>query len=135
MLDLVGQVLAYTAVGLAVLVLGFLMMDALTPGRLGQLVMDRNANASVLAAATLVSLGLVLWFAIYFTGDAWHGLDDAAAFGLVGVALQAVAFLIVDALTPGRLREIVREPAFHPAAAVSAAAQFATALIICASLT
>lgn len=135
MLELVGQMLAYALVGFAVLVLGFYMLDALTPQRLGQLVMDRNVNAAVLSTATLASLGLVMWFAIYFTGHGWDGLDDAAVFGIVAVALQAVAFLVIDALTPGSLRDEIAEPVFHPATAVSAAVQVSTALVICASLT
>lgn len=135
MLELVGQMLAYAGVGFAILVAGFWMLDLLTPGKLGAQVMEGNPNAGVLSAVTLVSLGLVMWFAIYFTGDRWHGLDDAAVFGLVAVALQAAAFLIVDALTPGRLRDVVNEPRLHPATGVSAAVQLAIALVVCASLT
>ena len=37
MLELVGQVLAYSGVGLVVLVAGFMVIDALTPGKLGEL--------------------------------------------------------------------------------------------------
>ena len=37
MLELVAQVLAYSGVGLVVLVAGFFAIDALTPGRLGVL--------------------------------------------------------------------------------------------------
>ncbi len=100
MFELVGQMVAYAAVGFVVLVLGFFMIDVLTPGKLGQLVMERNVNAAVLSTATLGSLGLVMWFAIYFTGHGWNELDDVAVFGVVAVALQAVAFLVIDALTP-----------------------------------
>lgn len=135
MFELVGQMVAYAAVGFVILVLGFFMIDVLTPGKLGQLVMERNVNAAVLSTATLGSLGLVMWFAIYFTGHGWNELDDVAVFGVVAVALQAVAFLVIDALTPGSLREEIAQPTWHPATAISAAVQVATALIICASLT
>ena len=135
MLELVGQVLAYSGVGLAVLVAGFFVIDALTPGRLGALVMDGNPNAAILSATTLVSLGLILWFAIYFTGAGWYGLDEALVFGAVGVAAQAVGFIVLDALTPGRLGLICEAPRFHPASLVSAAVQIAVALVVCASLT
>jgi uncharacterized membrane protein YjfL (UPF0719 family) len=134
-LDLVGQMLAYTGVGLVILVLGFFVLDLLTPGRLGELVMARNVNAAILTSATLVSLGLVEYFAIYYTGDAWHGLDDAAIFGVVGVAAQAVGFLVLDFLTPGKLGDHVVDATFHPAAVVSASVQLSVALIIAASLT
>ena len=39
MFELVLQVLAYSGVGLVVLVVGFIVLDLLTPGKLGQLVM------------------------------------------------------------------------------------------------
>jgi uncharacterized membrane protein YjfL (UPF0719 family) len=135
MLELVAQVLAYSGVGLVVLVAGFFVIDALTPGRLGVLVMDGNPNAAVLAATALVSLGLILWFAIFFTGAGWSGLDDALVYGAVGVGAQAVGFVVLDLLTPGRLGVVCEEPRLHPATLVSAAVQIATALVVCASLT
>ena len=135
MLELVAQVLAYSGVGLVVLVAGFFVIDVLTPGRLGALVMEGNPNAAVLAATALVSLGLILWFAIFFTGAGWSGLDDALVYGAVGVAAQAVGFVVLDLLTPGKLGVVCDEPKLHPATLVSAAVQVATALVVCASLT
>jgi uncharacterized membrane protein YjfL (UPF0719 family) len=135
MLELVGQVLAYSGVGLVVLIAGFFVIDALTPGKLGELVMEGNTNAAVLAAATLVSLGLILWFAIFFTGAGWNGLDDALVYGAVGVGAQAVGFAVLDMLTPGKLGVICEQSKLHPAALVSAAVQISVALVVCASLT
>jgi uncharacterized membrane protein YjfL (UPF0719 family) len=135
MLELVGQVLAYSGVGLVVLVAGFFVIDALTPGKLGALVMDGNPNAAVLAATALVSLGLIMWFAIFFTGAGWHGLDDALVYGAVGVGAQAVGFVVLDLLTPGKLGVVCEEKKLHPATLVSAAVQVAVALVVCASLT
>ena len=135
MLELIAQVLAYAGVGLAILVAGYFVMDLLTPGHLGRHISEGNPNAAVLAAASLVSLGLIESFAIYFTGAGWDGLDDALIFGLIGLAVQAVGFFILDLLTPGKLVEILMGTRFHPATAVSAAAQLAVALIVSASLT
>ena len=135
MLELVGQVLAYSGVGLVVLLAGFFVMDLLTPGKLGALVMERNANAAILSGFTLFSLGLVLWFAIFFTGEGWDGLDDAAVYGAVGVATQAAGFALLDAFTPGKLSHACVEERFHPASVVSGALQLAVALVVCASLT
>ncbi len=133
-LEVVAQVIAYAAVGLTVLVGGFLVLDLLTPGSLGQLVMDRNPNAAVLSSGILVALGLVLWFAIFFSDVGWDGLDDAAVYGAIGVAAQAAGFLVLDLLIPGRLGGIVEEPRLHPAAFFAAAGQLAVALVVCASL-
>jgi uncharacterized membrane protein YjfL (UPF0719 family) len=135
LLELVAQVLAYTGVGLVVLFAGFIVVDLLTPGQLGRLVAAGNPNAAMLAASALVSLGLILWFAIFFTGAGWSGLDDAAVFGAVGVAAQAVGFVLLDLLTPGKLGEICMQPRFHPATGVSSAVHVAVALVVSASLT
>ena len=135
MLELVGQVLAYSGVGLGILVVGFFALDVLTPDSLGRLVMQRNPNAAMLSVAMLISLGLVLWFAIFFTGAGWGGLDDVLVYGAVAVGAQVVGFVILDLLTPGRLGEICADPTWHPASAVSASVNIALALIISASLT
>ena len=58
MFESVLQVLAYTGVGLAVLVAGFVVLDLLTPGKLGQLVMEGNKGAGLITATALISLGL-----------------------------------------------------------------------------
>ena len=135
MFESVLQVLAYTGVGLVVLTIGFLVLDVLTPGKLGHLVMEGNPGAGLLSATALASLGLILYFAIYFTGAGWDGLDDAAVFGIVGVAAQAAGFFILDMLIPGKLADHCFEPKLHPAAWVTAGIQIAVALVICASLT
>jgi len=129
------QVLAYTGVGLVVLVAGFLVLDLITPGRLGELVVDGNPGAALLSAVGLFSLGLILYFAIYFTGAGWDGLDDAVIFGLVGVVAQTAGFFILDLLTPGKLADHCFEPHLSPAAWVTAGVQLSVALIVCASLT
>ncbi|WP_028067278.1 DUF350 domain-containing protein [Solirubrobacter soli] len=135
MFELVLQVLAYSGVGLVVLVIGFYVLDLLTPGKLGQLVMEGNPGAGLLAATGLASLGLILYFAIHFTGAGWDGLDDAAVFGLVGVLVQAVGFFVLDMVIPGKLADHCFNPTLHPAAYATAGIQVSVALIVCASLT
>ena len=135
MFELVLQVLAYSGVGLVVLVVGFYVLDLLTPGKLGHLVMEGNPGAGLLAATGLASLGLILYFAIHFTGAGWDGLDDAAIFGLVGMLVQAVGFFVLDMVIPGKLGDHCFNPTLHPAAWVSAGIQLSVALVVCASLT
>jgi uncharacterized membrane protein YjfL (UPF0719 family) len=135
MFELVLQVLAYTGVGLVVLIAGFYVLDLLTPGSLGKLVMEGNPGAALLSFVTLLSLGIVLWFAIFFTGAGWSGLDDALVFGAVGVAAQAAGFFVLDLLTPGKLATICFQPTLHPAAWVTAGVQLSVALVVSASLT
>ena len=121
MFESVLQVLAYTGVALAILAVGFVVLDLLTPGKLGNLVMEGNPGAGLLAATALVSLGLILYFAIYFTGAGWSGLDDALVFGIVGVFAQAVGFVVLDLLIPGKLADHCFEAKLHPAAWATAA--------------
>ncbi len=135
--ELVLLTLAYAGVGLVILVAGFFAVDVLTPGHLGRQVMeDRNVNAGLLLAAALFSLGLIQWFAVFFSGGGWNSLLDVVVFGTLGVGLQAVGFLVLDALTPGKLGAIcMATERFHPAAAVAASVQVAVALVVCAALT
>ena len=62
------------------------------------------------------------------------GLATTAIFGVLGLLLMAGAFRLVDALTPGRLGEIVVDPQPHPAVWVSSAANVAVAAIVCAAI-
>lgn len=139
MLENIALILGYSGVGLAVLVVGFLVLDLITPHNLGELVMDGNRNAGALTAATLASLGLIMWFAIFFSGSGWDSLDDCAVYGLVGVVAQAIGFKVLDLITPRRLVQhcfgetgaaTLRAPTV-----VACAMQFALALVISASLT
>src|SRR4051794_31922219 len=116
MFESVLQVLAYTGVGLAVLAVGFFVLDLLTPGKLGTLVMEGNPGAGLLAATALVSLGRTLSSPFYFPGAGWDGLDGALVFGIVGVAAQPAGFALLDLLSPGRLGNYCFEPRLHPAA-------------------
>ncbi len=134
-IELVGQVFAYSGVGLVILMTGFFVVDVLTPGNLGKQLMDGNPNASVLVGATLASLGLVLWFAIFFTGAGWDGLDECAIFGAVGVIIQGIGFFVLDLVTPGKLGQELMQDTYHRGTTVSASLQFAVALIVSASLT
>jgi hypothetical protein len=74
--------------------------------------------------------------AIWTNGEAGFGLAfiSTAVFGLLGVLLQAVAFLLIDLATPGKLGDVVCEVSFHPAYLVTASAQLAVSLAVVASI-
>ena len=133
--ELVLQVLAYAGVGVVVLLVGFFAMDAVTAGKLRLMVREGRPNAVVLSAATLVSLGLVVFFAIYYTGEDWDGLIDVTIFGAVGVVIQAGVVLLVDHVLLGRVEELWTDTRLRPTVFVPAAAQLAAGLIVSASLT
>lgn len=117
----------YFLVGMGILVVGFLMVDVLTPGKLRHLVfVDRRPNAVVLACAMYLALAAVIISAIANSySQLGQGLVGVAVYGLVGVALQGIALLALHLVVPGHLREHIDEPDLHPAA-------FATAVMLLA---
>jgi uncharacterized membrane protein YjfL (UPF0719 family) len=117
----------YFLVGTAVLILGFIVVDVLTPGKLRQQVfIDRRPNAVVLACANYIALAAVIISAITNSySKLGQGLVGVAVYGLMGVVLQGIAILSMHFVIPGNFHEHVDEPELHPAA-------FATAVMLLA---
>ena len=128
--------LAYAGVGTVVLAAGYAVLDAVTPGNLRQLVYEhRNRNAAVVAIGNLLALGGIVTTAIVTSGDELgRGLADAAVYGALGIVLLALAFKLVDAVTPGDLGALVTGEDPHPAAWVTAAFQLALGAVLAASI-
>lgn len=128
---------AYSLLGIALLAAGFHVLDLLTPGRLGKhLTRGDSYNAAVMVAAGFLGLGAILFTVIWHNAGAGFGpaLGWTAAFGLLGIVLQAASFLVLEVVTRANLREIVVSPGLHPAGVVAAAAQIAVSAVICASI-
>ena len=117
----------YFLVGMAVLVVGFYMVDVLTPGKLRQMVfVDRRPNAVVIACAMYIALTIVIITAIANSySQLGQGLVGVAVYGLMGVVLLGVALLTLHLVIPGNFHEHVDEPELHPAS-------FAVALMLLA---
>ena len=117
----------YFLVGMAVLVIGFYMVDVLTPGRLRQLVfIDRRPNAVVVASAMYIALTTVIISAITNSySQLGQGLVGVAVYGLMGVILLGVALLTLHLVIPGSFHEHIDEPELHPGS-------FAVALMLLA---
>jgi uncharacterized membrane protein YjfL (UPF0719 family) len=126
----------YLGVGIALLILAGFVVDLLTPGRLVAHITTSHSSALVLAAA-LIGQGLVIFTAIWTNAESGFGdaLGWTVGFGLVGVVLTAVAFAVVDLLTPGRLGTMLAQSGpVQPVALVAAAAHLAVAGIVVASI-
>jgi uncharacterized membrane protein YjfL (UPF0719 family) len=133
----IGYAVAYTGVGIALLTLGFVALDLLTPGRLGRHIHEeRSVNAGIVLAAGFLGQGMIIFAAIWTNATSGFGeaLLYTVVFGVLGVLLQAVAFVVLDLITPGKLGAHVTEVAFHPASLVLAAVQLSVAAIIVASI-
>lgn len=137
LLSHLGYAAAYAAAGVALLALGYLALDLVTPGHLGRhIYVERSVNAAIVLAAGFVGIGLVVLTAIWTNGEAGFGsaFGWTLAFGGLGVVLQAAAFRLLDLATPGRMGEMVVERDFHPASLVAAAVQLAVSLVVAASI-
>src|SRR5690606_25688643 len=96
----------------------------------------RNRNAAMLLCSGLLGVGLIVATAILSSEEGLiRGLVSAFGYGIAGLILMAVAFVILDLATPGKLGEILVDPEVHPAAWVSSAIHLAIAGIIAAAIT
>lgn len=128
--------LGYAAVGVVLLAFGFKVIDWLTPGDLNDLVYaQRNRNAALLAASGLLAIGLIVVTAILTSEDNFRrGIADAGGYGLLGIALLAVSFKVVDALTPGDLGIICTDVEPHPAVWVTAVSHVVMGAVLAAAI-
>jgi uncharacterized membrane protein YjfL (UPF0719 family) len=126
----------YFGVGIVVLVAGFVLVDVLTPGSLRREVfIERRPNAVVVASANYAAIAAVVISAIVTSSDQLgQGLLDVAVYGLIGVALQGLAMVLLAAAVRGRFRNHIEDPALHPGAFATAAILLAVGGINAAAL-
>ncbi|MGW0605806.1 DUF350 domain-containing protein [Streptomyces sp. NPDC002644] len=131
-----GRAAAYGALGVVLLILGIFLIDLLTPGKLGRQIWEqRNRNAALLLSSALLGIGGIVFTSIWTTYDDFgKGLVSTAVFGLLGLVMMAVAFLVVDLVTPGKLGATLVEPEPHPAVWVTASCNLAVSAIVSASI-
>ncbi|MCD2145348.1 DUF350 domain-containing protein [Gordonia paraffinivorans] len=127
---------AYAGVGVILMIVAFAILDLLTPGKLRhQLWADRNRNAGILVSSNLFAVAIIVTASIVASeGRLLEGLTYTAVYSAIGLAVMAVTFLVIDALTPGRLGELVVHEETHPAVWVQAVAHLGVAIIIAASI-
>ncbi|MGI5203918.1 DUF350 domain-containing protein [Spirillospora sp. CA-108201] len=133
----IGATFAYGAVGIALMALGYLVVEVTTPGKLGkQIWTEGNRGAALLLAAKLLGIAAIVTTAIVTSdSDLTDGLVDTAVFGGIGIVLMIVAFFLLDVLTPGKLGATLVDAggtgaAIHPAGWVVAAADLGVAAIV-----
>jgi len=126
----------YFLVAFVVLVAGFAMVNLLTPGNLRRLVfVDRRPNAVVLACAMYAALAIVIIAAIFTSSNQLaEGLLGVALYGIVGVALQGTALVILEIAVPGRFRDHIEAAQLHPAAFATAVMLLGVGGVIAAAL-
>ncbi|RCW40132.1 uncharacterized protein DUF350 [Halopolyspora algeriensis] len=127
---------AYGVIGVGMMVLGYILVDLATPGKLSELIwVHRNPNAALLLVSGLTGVGIILTTAIAASSnDLVAGLIGTLAYGLLGLILMSVSFLLIDAFTPGKLGDELSAPQVHPGTWVSAGAHVVIATIIAAAI-
>ncbi|SFE63091.1 protein of unknown function [Actinopolyspora alba] len=128
--------IAYGIVGAVLMVLGYVLVDLATPGKLRDLIwVHRNANAAILLVSGLIGVGVILTTAIAASSnDLVYGLIGTLAYGLLGLILMGLSFLLIDAITPGRLGDELATESVHPGTWVSASSHVVIATIIAAAI-
>ncbi len=94
---------SFSLVGIALLVLGFVALDLVTPGRLRQLVwVDHNRNAVILTTSMVIGLSIVLACSVVDTEllALWRALLYTAAYVVLTIAVMMWSFVLIDWLTP-----------------------------------
>nr|WP_296069541.1 DUF350 domain-containing protein [uncultured Actinoplanes sp.] len=136
LLEGAGRSIVFGVVGIGLMALGYLLIDLLTPGKLRDLIwIEKNPNASLLLAANQLGIAAIVFTAIFTSFDSFgQGLASTVIFGVLGILVMGLAFLVLDWMTPGKLGEVICTPERHGGALVSAASHFGAALIVCACI-
>ncbi|WP_283138144.1 DUF350 domain-containing protein [Rhizohabitans arisaemae] len=124
-------IVAYAALGLVLLIVGFFAVDLATPGRLSKIIsVERNPNATLIATSGLVAIGLIVAASIYASGGTLlEGLLATLVFGLVGIIAQTVAAFVFDKVLGFDLAGLIRNPELQPATRLLAATHVVLGII------
>ena len=113
--------LAYFALAAVILVVGFVILDLITPGKLHELVFVHHLpNAAVITAAQQISIGIIVVTAVFNSSDnLGQGLIETAVFGVLGLVIQVIVMALLEAFISGRFRDLVEDPKLRSGAVVA----------------
>lgn len=122
LVDGVIGTLSYFVLAAVILVVGFVILDLITPGKLHELVFVHHLpNAAVITAAQQISIGIIVVTAVLTSSDILsEGLLETAVFGVLGLVIQVVVMAVLEAVIPGRFRDLVEDPKLRSGAVVAA---------------
>ncbi len=124
-------IVAYAILGVLLLIVGFYVIDLVTPGKLSAVLRaERNLNATLIAASGIAGIGLIVAASIWSSGGALRdGLLATLVYGLVGIAAQTVGMIAFDKVAGISVRELTREQELQPAAILLAVTHLVIGLI------
>ena len=128
--------LGYAVAGVLLMALGAALVDLATPGKLRELIwVERNGNAAVLLVSNLLAVGTIATAAIVASeGDFVQGVAGTLGYGVVGLLVMTIAFVLLDLATPGSLGEILVDRSPHPAVWISGAVHLGVGAIVAAAI-
>ncbi len=133
-LDDVGAAAAWTLASFLLFAVGFVIIDVLTPGHLRTQIRD-NINAAILVSAKMLAVAAIVFVSVWTAPDELgDGIVYAASQALWSLGVSVLAFLGLDRLIPGGIRNVVNEPGFSPRVLVAGAAELAVALTAAVAL-
>lgn len=112
-------------------------LDLVTPGSLRTLVwVEHNRNAVILTVAQVISVATILAAAVVAsTGlELWRSILFTLVYVVIGIAVLAFSFVLIDWLTPGKLGSLVLETD-TPTVWVNAAVFVGIGAVMAAALT
>ncbi len=131
----VGAIACYAVLGTVLVIIGFFAIDVTTPGKLTHLVRDGRPNASVVAAAGMVSMAFIVVLAIFASGGKLsEGLISTAVYGLLGVVAQVIGLRVVEYGTSIKIGPLLADEKLCPSSFVVAAGHLALGLIIAVAI-
>lgn len=130
----VGAAAAWTVASFVLFAVGFVIIDVLTPGHLRTQIRD-NVNAAILVSAKMLAVAVIVFVSVWTApDDVGDGVVYAATQALWSLAISIAAFLGLDRLIPGGVRNVVNEAGFSPRVIVAGAAEIAVALTAAVAL-
>ena len=89
----------------------------------------------MVVASAMIAVGTIVTTAIVTSDDEFlRGLGNTVGYGLLGVVMLALSFVLADRLTPGALGTICTDPEPHPAVYVTVASHLAVGAILAAAI-
>ncbi|WP_349827117.1 DUF350 domain-containing protein [Brevibacterium litoralis] len=131
-----GIVLAYAAAGLILMLVGYGVVDLLTPGKLHELLWgEKSKNAVALVSSNLFGVAIIAATAIRASADDFMwGIISTVVYGVIGILIMALSFLVIDWMTPAPIAEMVHLDTLHPAIFVNVSAHLGIAVVMASAL-
>ncbi|MDU0478981.1 DUF350 domain-containing protein [Staphylococcus chromogenes] len=133
----IRDTLVYFVIATIILLLGFGVLDLLTPGKLYRAVfVDHLPNAALIASGQIVGLAIIVITAVLVSpATLIDGALEVAVIGLLGILLQALSLVVMELLIPGRFRDLVLDRKPRAGAAVASLLLVVLACVNAACLT